>query len=148
MAHMEHRSKPPSVLPSLPLNAWQPPDTPSLIRSYLLHNLSDPSSQTLNPDIAQIDYLSSSTYIGELDGPDIAGSKKEGRGVYRYSSHDVYMGDWGRDRFNGLGIYVWANGELYQGVFVDGVSLRGVMLYATGDRYEGEFQDGYRHGKG
>ena len=38
---------------------------------------------------------------------------KEGKGIYYYANHDVYLGDWREDKFHGEGIYLFANGERY-----------------------------------
>jgi hypothetical protein len=47
------------------------------------------------------------------------------------------MGDWHKDTFNGLGMYIFGNGDIYKGLFVDGNSSKGVLLYTNGDIYEG-----------
>lgn len=130
-----------SILPTIDGQNQLPINT--IIEHYLLHNLADPQSQALKPDVTSIEYLNSETYVGELEG-----GRKQGRGIYRYSNSDVYMGDWWGDGMEGLGMYLWANGDLYRGLFHSGASTRGIMLYANGDVYEGDFQDGYRHGRG
>ena len=58
------------------------------------------------------------------------------------------MGDWHKDTFNGLGMYIFGNGDIYKGLFVEGNSSKGVLLYVNGDIYEGEYKDGCRHGTG
>jgi hypothetical protein len=35
---------------------------------------------------------------------------KQGKGVYQYSSGDVYAGDWDNDTFQGEGTYLFSNG--------------------------------------
>lgn len=45
------------------------------------------------------------------------------------------MGDWQNDNFNGIGMYIFANGDMYQGLFKDGNNFKGKFLYANGDIY-------------
>lgn len=47
------------------------------------------------------------------------------------------MGDWKNGNFNGLGMYIFSNGDAYQGLFYNGQSTKGVLYYANGDIYEG-----------
>jgi hypothetical protein len=35
----------------------------------------------------------------------------QGFGIYYYSNCDIFIGDWENDRFNGKGIYIFANGN-------------------------------------
>lgn len=63
------------------------------------------------------------------------------------------LGDGGRcvegDCENGKGIYLYANGEKYDGAFTDGaMNGNGTYTYRDGSRYTGEFAKGVRHGQG
>lgn len=91
--------------------------------------------------------MSDSTYIGEVKN---LGSTnvKSGNGIYRYSNNEVYLGSWADDQFNGVGTYLFNNGDIYEGIFIDGVSSKGRFIYGNKDVYEGEFKDGWKHGYG
>jgi hypothetical protein len=50
---------------------------------------------------------------------------------------------------NGVGTYVWADGDKYIGEFKDGqMNGQGTMYYTNGDKYEGDFTDGQGTGHG
>jgi SH3-like domain-containing protein len=50
---------------------------------------------------------------------------------------------------NGRGIYLYSNGEKYDGEFKNGeLSGHGTYTYLDGSKYEGEFANGVRHGQG
>lgn len=42
------------------------------------------------------------------------------------------MGDWYDDAFNGLGMYIFSNGNIYKGLFYQGNSTKGILNYANG----------------
>ncbi|MBF0524435.1 MAG: hypothetical protein HQK56_04990 [Deltaproteobacteria bacterium] len=43
----------------------------------------------------------------------------------------------------GKGKFIWADGHLYEGEFVDDIQTgKGVLVLPNGDRYEGDFADG------
>ena len=49
----------------------------------------------------------------------------------------------------GKGVYRYANGDMYDGYFLDGKHhVKGVFSYANGNRYIGGFEDGQQHGLG
>jgi hypothetical protein len=101
--------------------------------------------------------MTNSVYLGEVSGN---GSEKEsnnnselykcksGKGIYKYSNNDVYMGDWCNDTFNGLGMLIFRNGDVYRGFLKNGKELKGKYNYANGDVYEGDFKNGCQHGYG
>ena len=48
------------------------------------------------------------------------------------------MGTWKEDKFYGEGIYVYINGERYQGKFLDGKKHgKGIYYYKSGAIFEG-----------
>lgn len=52
-------------------------------------------------------------------------------------------------RWNGKGTLLNANGDSYQGFFVDDARHgRGIYRFTSGDVYEGDFLDDNRHGRG
>ena len=70
---------------------------------------------------------------------------------------DLYIGDidhlsyipksWGTR--TGKGVHFFANGEIYEGSFVDGEPHgKGTFRYSNGNIYKGYFQEGKCHGKG
>jgi hypothetical protein len=66
----------------------------------------------LKKNIVSKNYKDGSKYEGTLlKNTDI----KEGKGIYYYTNNDVYLGDWKEDKFDGNGIYLFANGERYEG---------------------------------
>jgi hypothetical protein len=43
------------------------------------------------------------------------------------------MGDWHDDNFNGLGMYIFTNGDVYRGLFKNGSNIKGKFISANGD---------------
>lgn len=134
-----------SILPTISNNSNKIPVN-KLIEDYMLHNLTDSQQLTFKPGVVSIDYMGDSNYIGEVSEQQThivnnntnAASQntgrlfKQGRGVYRYSNNQVYMGDWYDDAFNGLGMYIFSNGNIYKGLFYQGNSTKGILNYANG----------------
>lgn len=51
--------------------------------------------------------------------------------------------------FNGEGVYIYSNGERYEGKIVNGKKHGfGTYYYANGNIYEGEWSNDLKHGKG
>lgn len=51
------------------------------------------------------------------------------------------MGGWENDKKGGQGVYVWDNGNTYEGKWVADVRQGyGVFTWANGDKYEGDFE--------
>jgi hypothetical protein len=67
-----------------------------------------------------------------------------------YLARGVYRGGWKQDRYSGLGSMIDANGDRYDGVWVDGRRQgRGTQRYvANGERYQGIWMRDQRHGRG
>ena len=60
-----------------------------------------------------------------------------------------YKGEFRDNKKQGMGAYIWANGNRYEGDFVDDEpSGRGKFVFASGDQYEGEYSRGAFNGKG
>jgi len=62
-----------------------------------------------------------------------------------------YVGQWNikTGKREGLGVFFWSDGSLYEGFWLAGeASGRGRMLHDNGDVYEGEWREGQLHGKG
>lgn len=94
-----------------------------------------------------------------------------GRLVYR-GKKGIYTGEWKQGQWNGKGKHIKANGDYYEGHFLDhlyhgegvfsykqsgrffegqyanGERTKGTMRYADGSVYKGQFFHGRRHGRG
>jgi len=62
------------------------------------------------PNIIEKTFRDGSTYIGQYNPQ---ANTKEGNGLYFYHEGDVYGGNWSNDQLNGLGVYLFANGDYY-----------------------------------
>jgi hypothetical protein len=62
------------------------------------------SNGNLKQEYRKISYSDGSEYIGQFH------QVRQGKGIYSFPNHDVYMGFWKDDRFHGDGIYIYANG--------------------------------------
>jgi hypothetical protein len=91
------------------------------------------------------EYVSKSfKYEGEfLDG------LKQGNGVYVWDNGDRYDGIFAQDRPDGRGKYHFANGDTYEGEVKAGVIVgRGTYATKAGDVFDGSFAGGKPHGVG
>ncbi|HET6264322.1 MAG TPA: caspase family protein [Usitatibacter sp.] len=74
---------------------------------------------------------------------------KHGRGVYVWDNGDRYDGRFASDRPDGNGKYHFANGDSYEGEVKAGVIVgRGTYTSKNGDVFEGSFSGGKPHGVG
>ena len=61
----------------------------------------------------------------------------------------MYYGAFQAGKKNGKGIYMWPNGQTYDGEFRnDECSGFGILHYPDGKRFEGPWKEGKKHGKG
>lgn len=67
-----------------------------------------------------------------------------------YLARSIYRGGWKKDKYSGLGSFVAANGDRYDGVWVNGQRQgRGSQRYVkAGERYQGIWMRDMRHGRG
>lgn len=74
---------------------------------------------------------------------------KHGLGRESYANGDVYQGPWKQGVPDGFGRYVWRNGNEYLGNWRNGtMSGKGVLTCAGGDTFDGQWLDGLAHGHG
>ena len=75
---------------------------------------------------------------------------REGQGIYRYPSGDVYFGSWLSDCFNGQGVYIFASGEIYDGLLLDNLKEGlGTYYYDSANAYySGNWRQDQKHGNG
>jgi len=77
---------------------------------------------------------------------------RHGKGKYTWQkTNDVYSGDFSMGAMQGLGTFVWGNGDRYEGPFKMGLpwgSNGKKTNGATGDIFEGSFKKGRMHGWG
>ena len=74
---------------------------------------------------------------------------ENGVGVFTWSNGDVYEGEYLDGMRNGNGLFIWADGKKYEGDFVDDMREgTGRLEWADGTFYEGGFVNGKMHGKG
>jgi hypothetical protein len=62
-------------------------------------------------------------------------------------SKDSYEGSFKGGKFNGTGVYKYANGDRYDGEFKDGQFTGKGIIVASGNRCEGEFSAGELNGQ-
>jgi len=116
-------------------------------------------------------------YVGQWDH-----GKRHGQGkmVFRASGPlqgDEYSGTWAQDKITGTGNYSWANGDVFEGAFVDGLKHGqgklvcgsksahphakyegsfasnvftgyGIFIFGPSDSYEGQWEAGQHSGHG
>jgi hypothetical protein len=67
----------------------------------------------------------------------------QGKGRYVFDDGSVYAGDFVDGYFHGFGVLKWNDGDVYEGDFVkDHRTGTGIMKWSDGDVYEGEFENG------
>ena len=94
--------------------------------------------------VAKLDF-SDGSYEGKVN----RSGQKDGLGIYRWSDGSIYEGEYQDDLRHGKGRFLWANGESYEGDYLnDERTGKGSYHWPDGSFYEGEFLAGKRHGKG
>lgn len=90
-------------------------------------------------------YDSGDRYIGKID----IGGRRTGKGIYIFSNGDRYEGEFFENEFSGEGIYYFASGGVYEGEFKNS-DFNGFGKYTTADGYVyiGEHKDNRSHGYG
>ncbi|KAJ0251246.1 Uncharacterized protein HA466_0136060 [Hirschfeldia incana] len=89
-------------------------------------------------------YSSGDVYEGEFRK-----GKCWGSGVYYYSMKGKYEGDWVDGKYDGFGVETWAKGSRYRGQYRQGMRHGGgIYRFYTGDVYAGEWSNGQSHGFG
>ena len=72
-----------------------------------------------------------------------------GKGVYYCANGDKFEGEFVDGKLNGKGIFYWAGGDRYEGDYVnDNKEGKGTYYYASGNKYVGDWKDNKRTGKG
>lgn len=84
----------------------------------------------------------------------IQGDCINGEGIYVFKDGDRYEGFFKNSKFHGQGLMLWNNGSGsgysgYKGKFLEGqIDGYGLYAFANGDTYEGVFEKGKFHGQG
>eukprot|EP01051_Picozoa_sp_SAG22_P000536 SAG22_NODE_15_length_32914_cov_20.713546_10_plen_1879_part_00 len=67
-----------------------------------------------------------------------------------FLARDIYRGGWKKDKMSGMGTYIEANGNRYDGIWANGQRQgRGTARYVEeGERYVGIWMRNLRHGRG
>ena len=75
--------------------------------------------------------------------------KKEGFGKYVWADGSIYEGKWLDNRINGRGVYLWKDGRKYYGEWANN-DMEGIGIYcwADGRRYDGEYHNDKKCGFG
>ena len=80
----------------------------------------------------------------------VATDMREGQGIYRYPSADIYFGSWLNDCFSGQGVYIFSSGEIYDGLLLDNLKEGlGTYYYDSANAYySGNWRQDHKHGSG
>jgi hypothetical protein len=72
-----------------------------------------------------------------------------GLGTFVFANGNRYEGDFKDDTKSGFGTLHYANGEEYSGGWLNDMAHgKGELKYAQGDRYDGSWSEGQKHGEG
>eukprot|EP01041_Mallomonas_annulata_P003568 gene3568-7095_t len=84
-------------------------------------------------------------YTGKIDNH----GEMQGIGIYVLANGDIYEGEWMDGYKHGKGRYTYANGDIYDGDWKKGLMHgQGLYIYSSGDIYQGEFRHDKKHGTG
>ncbi|HLP95084.1 MAG TPA: caspase family protein [Saprospiraceae bacterium] len=80
----------------------------------------------------------------------LSGDCKNGAGIFRYSANSQYNGQFRNGYPYGMGVMVYADGAVYEGIFFYGIKSgeKGTITYVNGDKYIGQWSDDFSNGKG
>ena len=79
----------------------------------------------------------------------VVGDCVNGKGTYYFANGNRYEGDWVDNKRTGKGTFYFARGGRYEGDWVDNKRTgKGTYYFKSGDRYEGDLVAGRYHGKG
>jgi len=82
------------------------------------------------------------TFMGKT-----VGGRRQGKGEYRWSNGNRYVGDFRDGSASGQGRLMMPDGTTIEGMFERGeVNGWATKQFGNGDRYEGDFADGLEHG--
>ncbi len=85
-----------------------------------------------------------SYYNGEYSG-----YMFNGLGTYIFPDGETQVGEWKDGKLNGEAVCYYTNGDKYIGMFVNDEKCgQGTYYYSSGDKYVGEFKDGNKNGQG
>ena len=94
-----------------------------------------------NSRYSNVKYVQKSYSNGVYEGyVSVNSNKPFGYGEYRTDSGFKYNGEWSNGSYNGYGKQSWANGDSFEGYFVDDIRTgEGVYLYGSGEKHFGTF---------
>lgn len=67
------------------------------------------------------------------------GDSRQGFGVQLFPNGCLYVGGWGDNRPDGLGMLILRDGTFYEGEFEKGVFIKGTLTYFNGAKFSGIF---------
>lgn len=67
-------------------------------------------------------------------------------GIHVYANGDRYEGEYLDDKMHGYGELAYRSGDLYKGTYHHGHRLKGHYTWSSGCSYDGEWKDGLQHG--
>jgi hypothetical protein len=83
----------------------------------------------------QVTLPSGNTYSGQMKG-----TRREGKGVYRWTDGAVYDGDWHNNQQHGHGTQTYPNGNMYTGQFYrNNPNGQGRLVTFNGETIEGKW---------
>lgn len=71
----------------------------------------------------------------------IDGNCVNGFGTYKYQSGNKYVGNWINSKFDGNGIFYFADGERFEGIFKNNQKASGTYFYKIGAKYTGTYDE-------